>query len=93
MVNIGSETTRKIEDYKLSRYACYLISQNGESANDKLKRNNVDNEYTANSVHYEIGKKVRKAIKDMEGIMPEDLPTPSINLKEIEHNKKNNDLD
>ena len=56
--------------------------------NDKLIRNQVDNEYTANSVHYEIGKKVRKAIEDMDGIMPEKLPTPNTSLKEIEHNKK-----
>jgi len=31
MVNIGSKTARKIDDYKLSRYACYLIVQNGDS--------------------------------------------------------------
>lgn len=31
MVNVGSKTTRQIEDYKLSRYACYLIAQNGDS--------------------------------------------------------------
>ena len=28
MVSIGSNTTRKITDYKLTRYACYLIVQN-----------------------------------------------------------------
>ena len=28
MANIGSNTIRKIKDYKLSRYACYLIVQN-----------------------------------------------------------------
>ena len=50
----------------------------------KLKRDKVDNEYTANSVHYEIGKKVRNAIIDMGGTMPEDLPTPSISIKELE---------
>ncbi len=197
MVNIGSSTKRKVLDYKLSRYACYLIAQNGDShmttialaqtyfavqtrkmeltdleyekmtedekrlhrrkqasngnyslnrtavksgvknlgefhnagyrglyngetADDifkrkklryredildnmsseelganifritqteaKLKRDKVDNEYTANSVHYEIGKKVRKAIIDMEGTMPEDLPTPSVSIKELERN-------
>ena len=31
MVNIGSQTTRKVLDYKLSRYACYLIAQNSDS--------------------------------------------------------------
>ena len=50
----------------------------------KLKRDNVDNEYTANSVHYEIGKIVRKAIKEAGGTMPEDLTTPERSLKEIE---------
>ena len=30
MVEIGSKTKRKIEDYKLSRYACYLIAQNAD---------------------------------------------------------------
>ena len=49
----------------------------------KLKRDKVDNEYTANSVHYEIGKKVRNAIIDMGGTMLEDLPTPSISIKTI----------
>ena len=54
----------------------------------KLKRDNVDNEYTANSVHYEIGKKVRKVIEDMGGIMPENLPIPDKSLKELEKEKK-----
>ena len=31
MVSIGSKTFRKVNDYKLSRYACYLIVQNGDS--------------------------------------------------------------
>ena len=199
MVSIGSNTIRKIEDYKLSRYACYLIVQNcnpriiiialaqtyfaiqtrkqelsekeyseltedekrlyrrnqarkgnynlnktavksgvkdlarfhnagykglynGETADDifkrkklryredildnmgseeladnifriaqtdaKLKRDNVDNEYTANSVHYEVGKEVRNSIKRLEGTMPEDLPTPNKSLKELEKEKK-----
>ena len=31
MVDIGSNTQREVLDYKLSRYACYLIAQNGDS--------------------------------------------------------------
>ena len=50
----------------------------------KLKRDNVDNEYTANSVHYEVGKEVRNSIKRLGGTMPEDLPTPDRSLKELE---------
>ena len=54
----------------------------------KLKRDNVNNEYTANSVHFEVGKKVRNTIKELGGTMPEDLPTPDKSLKEIEKEKK-----
>lgn len=31
MVKIGSKTERVVNDYRLSRYACYLIAQNGDS--------------------------------------------------------------
>ena len=31
MVDIGSNTKRETKDYRLSRYACYLIAQNGDS--------------------------------------------------------------
>ena len=54
----------------------------------KLKRDNVDNEYTANSVHYEVGKIVRKAIKEAGGTMPEELPIPEKSLKELEKENK-----
>ena len=201
MVDIGSNTSRNIVDYKLSRYACYLIAQNGDSrkkvialaqtyfaiqtrkqelleleynsltedekrfyqrdltkkgnyflnqtaakagvknfdkfhnagykglyngetANDiakrkglryredildnmgseelaanlfritqtdaKLKKDNITGEGNANEVHYNVGKKVRNAIADIGGTMPEDLPTPDKSLKELE--KENKDL-
>ena len=201
MVSIGSKTSRRIKDYKLTRYACYLITQNGDSRKEvialgqtyfaiqtrkqelsekeyselseddkrlyrrdqaktgnynlnktavksgvkdlarfhnagykglyngetaddifkrkklryredildnmsseeladnifriaqtdaKLKRDNVDNEYTAASIHYEVGKEVRDSIKRLGGTMPEDLPKPKRSLKELEkENKKN----
>ena len=54
----------------------------------KLKRDNVDNEYTANSIHYEVGRNVRNSIKRLCGTMPEDLPTPEKSLKELEINNK-----
>ena len=199
MVEIGSKTTRNIIDYKLSRYACYLIVQNadpkkevvalgqtyfaiqtrkqeiteleydsltddekrfyqrkltkqgnytlqkaassagvknmaefhnagykglynGETADDifkrkklryredildnmnedelvanlfrinqtkqKLIKDNVQGEKEAKDVHYEVGKKVRKAILDIGGMMPEEMPTPKKSLKELERERK-----
>ncbi|MBR3116264.1 MAG: DNA damage-inducible protein D [Bacilli bacterium] len=195
MVDIGSKTKRKLRDFKLSRYACYLIVQNGDSrkqvvaygqtyfavqtrrqelydelsedekrlirrkqvssgnyslnrtavksgvknlaefhnagykglyggetADDiykrkglryredildnmgseelaanlfritqtdaKLKRDKVDNEYKANSIHYDIAKDIRQFIIDHGGTMPEDLPNPDKSIKEIEKNKE-----
>lgn len=55
----------------------------------KLKRDNVNNEHTANSVHFEVGKKVRNTIKELGGTMPENLPTPDRSLKEIKKEKRN----
>ena len=54
----------------------------------KLIRDNVQGENKANNVHYEVGQKVRKAIQDIGGTMPEDLPTPDKSLKEIEKERR-----
>lgn len=36
MVSIGSDTKRSINDYKLTRYACYLIAQNGDPRKERI---------------------------------------------------------
>ena len=36
MVSLGSGSTRKLKDYKLTRYACYLIAQNGDPRKDEI---------------------------------------------------------
>lgn len=36
MVAIGSETERAIDDIALTRYACYLIAQNGDSRKEEI---------------------------------------------------------
>ena len=55
----------------------------------KLKRDNVKGETKANDVHYEVAKKVRKAIADIGGTMPEEFPTPEKSLKTLEKASKN----
>ena len=54
----------------------------------KLKKDNVTGENNANNTHYEVCKKVRNAIADIGGTMPEDLPTPEKSLKELEKENK-----
>lgn len=54
----------------------------------KLLRDNVKGENNAKNIHYEVGKKVRKAIADIGGMMPEDMPTPKKSLKELEKERK-----
>ena len=36
MVEIGSNTVREVKDYKLDRYACYLIAQNGDPKKSEI---------------------------------------------------------
>ena len=54
----------------------------------KLLKDNVQGEKEAKDVHYEVGKKVRKAIADIGGMMPEEMPTPKKSLKKLEREKK-----
>ena len=56
----------------------------------KLLRDNVRGEKEARDTHYEVGKKVRKAIADIGGMMPEDMPIPDKSLKELEKRAKAN---
>ncbi len=50
----------------------------------KLERDRISNENNSCDTHYIVGKTVRKAIKELGGTMPENLPTPTKSVKEIE---------
>ena len=69
---------------KLPMTNLFRITQTEE----KLKKDNIQGESNANKTHYTVGKKVRKTIKELGGTMPEELPTPSKSLKELEKKKK-----
>lgn len=53
-------------------------------ADEILRRDGVQSKEEANQIHQSVGKKVRKAIKDIGGTMPENLPTPRKSIGQIE---------
>lgn len=56
---------------------------------DKLKRDRINSEKLAKSVHYEVGREVRQAISKVGGTMPEDLPAaPHIRVIERKRNRE-----
>ena len=54
----------------------------------KLQKDNIKTEKDANVTHYKVGSKIRDTIKELGGILPEDLPTPDKSLKQIEKENK-----
>ncbi len=96
----GGETANDIARRKELRYREDILDNMNEDelvanlfrinqTKQKLLKDKVQGESNASDIHYEVGKKVRKAIKDIGGTMPEDMPTPNKSLKELEKEIKN----
>ena len=69
-IKMPKTATKQVVDYELTRYACYLIVQNGDPRK--------------NEIHFIVGKEVRGTIERVGGTMPENLPTPVKNISKIE---------
>lgn len=54
---------------------------------EKLRKEGIKGKENANKVHKQVGAKVRKAIKDIGGTMPENLPVAE-SIKKIERKEK-----
>ena len=54
---------------------------------EKLRRENVCNKDSANRIHNEVGRKVRKTIHELGGTMPENLPVAE-SIKTVESREK-----
>jgi DNA-damage-inducible protein D len=55
---------------------------------EKLRNEKISDKETANQIHYNVGKKVRDTIQELGGTMPEDLPTPTKSIKQIEREQR-----
>lgn len=50
----------------------------------KIRRESIANKTNANRTHYAVGREVRETIQRLGGTMPEDLPTPSQSIQQLE---------
>ena len=55
---------------------------------EKLRKDKIKGKIKANETHYEVGQKVRKAIADIGGTMPENLPVPDKSIKQLEREQR-----
>jgi len=83
----GLKKSHKILDYMGSTELAANLFR-ATQAEEKLKRENIENKHEANKAHNEVGKKVRQTIKELGGTMPEDLPTPQKSTLKIEKEQK-----
>lgn len=53
-------------------------------AEDKIRREKIKGKDAANQAHHQVGAKVRQTIKELGGVMPEELPTPAESIQQLE---------
>jgi len=83
----GLKKSQKILDYMGSTELAANLFR-ATQAEEKLRREDIKGKEKANIAHREVGKKVRKTIKELGGAMPEDLPTPETSVKALEGSGK-----
>lgn len=89
MVQIGSETEREIEDLMLTRFACYLIAQNGDPKKEAIAF--AQNYFAVQSRKFEI---IEQRIKDWERLNArQKLSLSEKELSEIIYERTGNDKD
>ncbi len=64
MVKLGLETEREIEDIMLTRYACYLIAQNGDSRKEEIAF--AQNYFAVQTRKFEV---IEKRMQEIERIV------------------------
>lgn len=83
----GLEKNQKILDHIGSTELAANLFR-ATQTEDKLRREEIKGKENANNTHFEVGKVVRNTIKELGGTLPEDLPTPTKSIKELEKEEK-----
>lgn len=79
MVDLGSGSMREVEDYHLSRFACYLIAQNGDPRKPAIayaqkyfaiqtRRQELSDEFAADVERLELRKQTAEEFKALSGV-------------------------
>jgi hypothetical protein len=76
----GKGAVQEVDDFHLSRFACYLIAQNGDPRKSQIAD---AQKYFAIQTHKQVGQEVREAIKRIGGTLPENLPRAE-HIKQVE---------
>ena len=78
MVKIGSESEREVQNYHLSRFACYLIAQNGDPRKPEIanaqkyfaiqaRRQEISDAIAADIERLELRKQTAEEFKALSG--------------------------
>ena len=87
----GLKKSQKILDHMGSTELAANLFR-ATQTDEKLRRENIKGKAAANQTHFDVGRKVRQTIKELGGTMPEDLPTPTKSIKQIEREQKKKEL-
>lgn len=79
----GLKKSQKILDHMGSTELAANLFR-ATQAEDKLRRDGASTKAQANDIHHAVGRKVRKTIAELGGVMPEHLPTPETSIKQLE---------
>src|SRR5690606_30908668 len=69
----------------------FRVTQTQDKLNEELNRGNKVGDKAASGIHFMVGGKVRQTIKDIGGMLPEDLNPEDENIKDLQKRLKAED--